>query len=430
MRSRVAVVRLAIACFAISALLVQFADVVAGAEAEGNVLAEFTFDGYSGILPVPVTFNGIAYNFWIDTGSAYTNVTSQLSSLLVRHPRSMQFADTARTVTRPVYRLREGRIGSLALPRLDSVSCTDEYLNQLSPLKVYGLLGMDALRTFILQIDYDRGKISFLRSVPRGAGVRVQLDKPLVCPSIKGAVGGRTRPFILDTGCLLFGAGSMAKRDFNDLVARRELLMVGKMQTWSASSLEENRAGLVRPPISVAGRQFAGLAFVEIGNERVAENMLGAGFLRRYVVTFDFPHHAVYLLPGPNCRQIDASHDSGGFRLRRDANRILVSAVGWRSPAFDAGVQVNDVLTEIDGKEANQLDDVALARLLSRSGQPISLVFRRTRDGGMIRFVYDEHAIRAGVRGRLNISSAKRGETVTEEASGVGAGGNMHRRAE
>jgi predicted metalloprotease with PDZ domain len=102
-----------------------------------------------------------------------------------------------------------------------------------------------------------------------------------------------------------------------------------------------------------------------------------------------------------NRHQIDATHDPGGFRLRREGIDVVVSAVAWRCPASEAGVRVNDILVEIDGIKVAHIDNVTLSHLISRSDRATLFVFKRPTDGTIVRFVYDVRALRMKWRRRL-----------------------------
>ena len=66
-----------------------------------------------------------------------------------------------------------------------------------------GLLGMDVLRSFVVQFDFDRGVLRFLASVPENAGTRIPLiPDSSTCPAIEANVCGLGLiPFVIDTGC-------------------------------------------------------------------------------------------------------------------------------------------------------------------------------------------------------------------------------------
>lgn len=390
---RAACIRLATTCCVLFWLLGQYGSCALAQVRDGNVLAEFEIQIDTHLI-VPVTFEGETYNFYIDTGCGSSNFVPQLLPLLAKTDRERRFVTSTNTVTGPLYKAPEGRIGQLKLPLLDHVSCFDEHINRESPLKIHGCLGMDAMWNFIIRVDYGRRRIYFLRSVPRDAGVRVRLGESLGTPTIEATVGDRQRTFVIDTGWSLNDAGGISKRDFDELVARAEVTVVGQVQSLAAVGFREDRAAILNVSLSVAGYSHAGLAFSEIPNRDRSDNTLGAGYLRRYVVTFDFPRHAVYFAPGQFFRQIDASPNPGGVRLMRAGENVLVFGMAPRDKAWAAGIRPRDILVEINGRSTNGLDDIALATELSRSDRPTSMVFKRASDNGIIRFVHDDSVTR------------------------------------
>jgi hypothetical protein len=345
---------------------------------------------------LPVSFHDTAYSFVVDTGSRYTSFDSKLASLLVITSADSSLIDVHRAARVSLYRSPTGKIGGLALRSLEPVWCFDHKVNDHLASKVHGCLGIDAMRDLIIRIDYDRGRIALLRSVPRDAGVRLQLDVKNACPAVRGEVGGLTRTFLLDTGGISYGAGLIAKRDVDELASVGALSVVEKLPLKSDFGSSLQRAAILSAPLVLGSFQHLGLAVSEFEGNDMTMNVLGVGYLRRYMVTFDFPRRAVYLAPGAQFRKIDASHDPGGLMLHRDEGRVVVSAVA--GPAEKAGVAVGDALHTVNGLAAASLDDISLAQLLSRSDAPVALVLRR-QDGGLRRFDYDPQAARRHAAG-------------------------------
>jgi len=389
----------------------------AGAGAEepaSNAAAEFSFDAYGGALRVPVTFNAVAYNFLLDTGSAVSAFDPTLSSLLIETLQKSRLSTENGTRVLSLYRSPEGKIGQVRLPSLERVHCIDLGAAPFPLRKLHGCLGTEAMRSYILRVDYDRGKVAFLRSVPRDAGVRVELDKRNDLTAIQGTVGGSVRTLVLDTGGRCYGAGLIARRGFGEMLARRELVLVGTVPARSAFGMDLRRVGVATVPLSIAGYRHAALSFAE-GADDSDECTLGVGYLRRYILTFDFPNYAVYFAPGAQFRRVDASFDPGGVMLRRDGERVVVYAVA--GAAEKAGVKVNDILEAVNARDAAKLDDIALTCLLSKSDRPTSMDFRRATDAGIIRFVYDVQAELQRMLHGLN------GRTQTAETASPANGG-------
>jgi PDZ domain-containing protein/aspartyl protease len=114
--------------------------------------------------------------------------------------------------------------------------------------------------------------------------------------------------------------------------------------------------------------------------------LLGADFLARYHVTFDYARRVMYLRP--RLRTLPrAELDMSGMYLMSDraARRIIVEEVRPRSPAHAAGVRPGDVLVSLDGRSAGEMSLAAVRGVLrSQDGRVVRLVLAR---GGVTRDV-------------------------------------------
>lgn len=388
-------------------LLVCSAALAREALAAGNVLEEFRFDAYNAVVVVPVRFRDREYRFVLDTGSPHTIVEPDLMPMLVKGPGMALFVGMDETNVLPLYHAGGLALGAITLPALDAVTCVRERVSRLLPEKVDGYLGMDALHGFIVQIDFDAGKIFFLRSVPCDAGLRLAMEprKSDYCPVIKASIGRTKSDFLVDTGAIFYGAGSLAKRDFERLVENEALHVI---ECSSRGAGAPDRAAVMAQPFFVGPHQHVGLVFHQIVNPQWRSGVLGVGYLRRYKVTFDFPGRAVYLAPGAQSAMIDAKYDPGGLRFRREADGVRV--YGIASPAVDAGVRAKDTLERVNGEAVAGLDNVRLAQLLSNTDVPTSFIFRRAADRRALAFTYDWEAARSRAMERLNAESGERHE--------------------
>ncbi|HEX5443951.1 MAG TPA: retropepsin-like aspartic protease, partial [Pirellulales bacterium] len=159
------------------------ANAAAAAEADSNVLAEFTIDSYTEFLRVPVTISGKTYHFFIDTGANQSSFDLQMQSVLGKPSGREELSTVHRTVSLAVYNAPPATIADIPLPRL-FVTCIDHSINRGLRTKIHGYLGMDAINGLIVRADFERRKLSFLRSVPKNAGVRIDLDRRRLCPTV------------------------------------------------------------------------------------------------------------------------------------------------------------------------------------------------------------------------------------------------------
>jgi hypothetical protein len=360
---------------------------------EAAVLAEFdmAFDENGAArLIVDVTFAGEEYRFEIDTGSSSTEFDVHLAPILRRRDGTSFHWAPGELLTGETYMAPTGFIGSLPLPRLEGVTCRN--LNQVGiaeDQKTDGILGMDALHSYIIALDFDRGKISFLRSVPPTAGTRLQVAEAKKAPTVTALLGkGSARNFIVDTGynCEV----AVARTEFDALLARGQVSLAGTRTARTAAGLFSCRLGVLVGSLTVGGYAHSGVAIAELPDSRLptrirrisglesidAPNVLGRDYLSRYLVIFDFPHHAMYLRPGTTFRALRAPVMLAGVRLARDGDSVSILSV--RAGTRAAGhAQPDDVLETINGTRVDGLPDSDVVRLLMDASVERTLTFRR-----------------------------------------------------
>jgi hypothetical protein len=237
--------------------------------------------------------------FLVDTGSPITILDKSLE------PRLGKRIDIFTTRSS----LGAQKSGVHPAPKLflaDVPLVTDSYVmtfdfrrgSVLSRLRVMGILGMDCLRHYCLQLDFEAGKLRFLdpdRLDPAGLGkpfpiifsnVGQNFSAELLragqndsCPFIShpGLFGGSNTNLLIDTGDNVDGAvetgvikGHYLTRIVHFVIRPRALRL--KECNWDGQTYTKLR--------------------VWTGPKK---NQLGLRFLARHLVTFDFPKRTMYL---------------------------------------------------------------------------------------------------------------------------------------
>ena len=119
------------------------------------------------------------------------------------------------------------------------------------------------------------------------------------------------------------------------------------------------------------------------------DGLLGADFLRRYRVIFDYPHERL-ILEAREPAVPNAEYDMSGMYLLAsgaDRHRYVVRELVAGGPAATAGVLVGDVIATVDGRPASGMTLSAVRRAL------------RSRDGRDVRLDVE----RAGVRSTITV---------------------------
>jgi S1-C subfamily serine protease len=109
------------------------------------------------------------------------------------------------------------------------------------------------------------------------------------------------------------------------------------------------------------------------------EGNVGSGFLKRYVVTFDYAHQRMYLKPFAPAPADAGRFDRSGLWINAADDGFTVTAVAAGSPAAEAGVAAGDLITAIDGKPARPegLSDARRALRSLAAGTKVRLDLRR-----------------------------------------------------
>jgi hypothetical protein len=292
------------------------------------VLEEFDVARDGDALLVPVTLQGKKYLFLVDTG---TNANCVDSSLLFGPPREKVTNEAAGgPVTLNLYDPPDAGLGSFALRPSGPVLGVDlKHLRDGTGHEVCGVLGMAFLRNRVVRVDFDAGKLTFLKEVGPEPGRPVTLSydedgTPLVWVSLAGWV---REPFIIDTGFGRPWCGSLKPNLLQSLANDRQLRVVSDSVNGTLGAEFRGRVGQGK------GLTLAGFALPDpVFTENPRWNLLGLGYLSRFTVTFDFKKGVMYLKNGQRFGE-PGQWNQTGLRVKRQGGQVVVSrlAFHWAS---------------------------------------------------------------------------------------------------
>jgi hypothetical protein len=335
--------------------------VAAAGQPETPILGEIDVDWDQPRLSVPFQVEEKRYRFELTTGEK-TAFGKSFAKILA--PPDFDLPDT------PDIGFRAAPwawLGGLPVRfRKPFVVCRLGDLNNTRLASNDGLVGLDILVQYILQIDFDAGKVRFLRKLPEWPGERfdiVSLQKrPRLCAvTVRAQCGSEPSAEFsveLERPDAIYIPMSAASR----LAERGDLR--GLHTEWSyGADLSVNYVGSA--PL-ILGR-------LRTENVRtIAEryNVIGRGYLSRFLVTFDFPRGAMYLLPGKEFERTDG-HDVSGLTCRMTDKGLEVGACGLDTPAFNAGLEPGDMIVEVDGHPVNLKTEGWFSNRIRRQGSTL-----------------------------------------------------------
>jgi len=235
--------------------------------------------GRGGFLFVTLRLeDGAKLPFIVDTGSPATYLSKSLESKLGNRLGTWTFSKYGKQTSGryPAPRLYLGNTMLMTGANIFTFDFTQ--LSSRSGHPIMGVLGLDCLRHYCIQLDFETGTLRFLgsnrvdtahlgKAFPLTFSSLNQNDTnqwdiyPLIDQS--NLAGGNSAGLVIDTGCNIDG---LVERGAAKEQATRLPEVVWDEETYTN---------------------------IHVGIERI--NALGLRFLARHLVTFDFPHDMMYL---------------------------------------------------------------------------------------------------------------------------------------
>lgn len=346
----------------VAALLVLFATRAPCEE----ILAEFDVSPRGDLLAIPVTIDARDYPFVLDTGTSRwvfdDSLRRQLGPLI-----GFATVDAGRDNTvAPRYAMRATRIHGFDAVAPNGAICAEiRDLMSTSGRDVYGLSGTDFLRQKIFRVDFDRGKVQFIREPGAGAGERFGVHWKGDTPYLSVDIAGATEEFLVDTGHCCLESGELRMPLYIDLLAAGKLELIDGVEVGRSSPIGKNETDHLARLATFTVGPFAhdGLIF---GHS--TKNVLGLGYLSRYVATFDLSHSALYLKPGRGYRKRDR-YPLGGVELSNIDDKTVIQEIDEGGPVARSGLRVADELLEVDGVSAASISIFELRRMFATPGE-------------------------------------------------------------
>jgi predicted aspartyl protease len=301
----------------------------------------------------------VAKKLGLDMGDEF-GVTGGGKETVIAKPLKHAFVQIAGTDLRP-----QPLVAAISLERLAN----------LSGHAFDGILGYQFIRDYVIEIDYAR-KVLILHDP---ASYRYTGHGDVLPLTFNTAGHPQIRGEIIDganahaAGIFVVDIGSGATIILNTPFVDREHLLADNRPTvnWFegrgigggidgvVGRLGGFRLGrtVIPNPITIFARTSSG-AFASPD----VQGNLGAAIFDKFNVTLDYAHNRIILEPNTRFAR-PTEYDKSGLSLESfapDFRRFQVVHVARNSPAAEAGVQVGDVLVEIDERslERSSLSDI------------------------------------------------------------------------
>lgn len=337
--------------------------------------AEFDVSPDGDFLVLPVVINQREYPFLVSTGLVTTVIDNSLREKLEL---------TKLELKGPAGRGGQGgerfgglhaAIGNIPLEFPGGVeSGSFAAMHEKLDLPCVGELGMDVLRRYVVQIDFDEGKLRLLSAVPSGAGESLRITPmgaeggaPMISVTIPGVPAEK---FIVHTARAA-NSLELCHELFSRLEEKEKLAVLVQDKGTTRSAGVTYQCG--RLPAVQIGKAKHDDLFVNTGEH----NAVGLAYLARYVVTFDFPRNRLYWKHGRHFDDRDCRLSLSDDSLDRDKEAVRIREVNPYGRAARLGLHRGDILETLNGRDAMRISNWQIRRVLGRDHGSLAAEVRR-----------------------------------------------------
>jgi len=334
---------------------------------------EFAIGKDGRLILLPVKLRDRNLNCLLDTGASRSAIDASLKdelgvlcgTRLLKTPAGLKRVE--------VYNWPDAKLSGQPLKSDRPIACLDlADTRRGTNEEILGVIGMDILGKCRLQIDFDRGVLRFLESLPSafelGEKIPIEFSRDGT-PFIAGFVGNeRAERFLIDTGA----QGNSFDADLFDQLLSQGAIKLGISSTCVtvAGTVQGDRG-------EISGLAVGPFAHTALRFSRLNVNSLGIRYFSRFRVTFDFPGKAVYLQRGAHYTRPEPRATSG-LTLNWIGGEAVVESVREQGPAHVVGIRPGDLLVSVNGNDAVVHDPFMLRQLLtSEGGKQVAITVNR-----------------------------------------------------
>lgn len=296
------------------------------------------------------------YHFLVDTGSSVTLVTPALAKrypgreeLAASGPRVRVTSADGSVAELPEASLRRIELGAAHFDDVRALVYDCAPLSAHLGVKIDGVLGFPLFRETVLTLDYPGSRVLLqpARTAPLVPGTIIAFDDARKTPLIHVRLGERSLVALIDSG-------SDATFSLNP-VGVDPRFAFGPVAGATIGTLAGDRTqkiGRLDETIAIGDQTFP-RPIVETTDELSA---IGGGLLQHFAVTFDQAHDRVTFYRESRTPIEMAPWRSAGVSFSKTPAYWRVAGIIPKSPAAEAGVQMGDLVTRINGEPVAKWD--------------------------------------------------------------------------
>ena len=331
---------------------------------------------------VEVQLNGKGpFELLFDTGGSNV-ITPTLAAELGLRPQGAFQGSGAGEKSQDVglVKVEREEIGSAHLDNQVFAVIALESFGAVEGRKITGIIGYEIFKRFIVRTDYENSRVVLTdptgwRYVGNGTSTPFKLKE--VIPVVSGDIDGIPGSFQLDTGSRVSLSLLTPFVEANKLVAKYDARLSG-VDGWGVGGA--SRAWFVRAHRFSFGGVTVDAPVVGLSQQRsgaltdiYTAGNVGAGVLKRFNITWDYPHNRIYFEKNANYASPDV-FDRAGLWANLGPKGFDVVDIISGAPAAEAGLRTGDTIVGVDGRKAGTEISLSDFRLRLKGAPGTTLV--------------------------------------------------------
>jgi len=303
------------------------------------------------------------YTFIFDTGGLNLVTPPLAKTLGLKVEGSMDArGGGSGTMSAGMTKVARVDIGGATITDQSFMSLPLDSMENTEGVKMPGMIGFETFRRFVTRIDYGNKTITLTNPKdfnPKDAGTAVPIAFDGNDVEIEGSYEGIPGKFIIDTGArqtLMLNSPFVAKNNLHNASVKGGEAVTGWGVGGPTTAFVIHGGLLKIGNVDVKGPLV--LLTTDKGGSNADDQLagnIGGGILKRFVVTFDYEHNTMYLKPVAGTVADLDTFDRSGMWFNKDTEGYRVVDVTAHTPAADAGLAKDDIITAVDGKAATSI---------------------------------------------------------------------------
>lgn len=329
------------------------------------------------------------FPFLVDTGGHDIVTSSTVSALGLQEQGESQATGAGEKATTSGYATVERlQVGDAVLFR-QTVTKLDFSPADVEGLQLGGMIGVEFFERFVVVIDYGARTLTLIDPAHFGAVDRAHAGTPIPLtfyshmPQVVGSFDGREGKFNIDTGSrveLSLTAPFVDEAGLRDAYPGGITITDGwgvggpsRSYVVQAGELNLGEISIKSPIASLSSARHGAFS------DASYQGNVGSGLLKRFVATFDYTNHLLYLRKAGYQDPDIGAFDRVGIWLNRADGGFRIMDIAMGGPADKGGLKAGDIVTAIDGSSvlATTLSEIRRTLKLVAVGKPLTITAQR-----------------------------------------------------